>query len=73
MSPLRTLANPCFGIIQDSSFFCNSNQLNKEPFAKLKAALYEVPVPKDGSISTNPIAKAIGEDISSHYLVPPRV
>ena len=45
----------------------------QEPFAKLKAALYEVPVPKDGSISTNPIAKAIGEDISSHYLVPPRV
>ena len=52
----------------------DSDKMNiVEPFAKLEAALYEVPVPKDGSISTNPIAKAIGEELSSHYLVPPRV
>jgi demethylmenaquinone methyltransferase / 2-methoxy-6-polyprenyl-1,4-benzoquinol methylase len=43
------------------------------PFAKLTTALHQMPVPKDGSMPTNPIAKAIGEEISSHYSVLPRV
>jgi hypothetical protein len=34
-------------------------------FCKTKTALYKVPVPKDGPIPANPIAKAIGEEIES--------
>ena len=50
----------------------SSTCLGIEGVAKLAAALCEVSVPKSGSISTNPIAKAIGEEISSHYLGSPR-
>ena len=44
---------------------------SKEEAEKLAAALCKVPIPKNDSISTKPITEAIGEEISSHYLVQP--